>query len=285
MAKGDRSISLNYGSEKVVSTTKVRPLGTAGETPDGRRFRYAQNGAVALSAGNLVQAPAALESGIMDTAITVSTAVGDWNSTAVTPGIQIGRATRPTGESRGTQIGIVIGSGTTGVTHAADTYTDGYINIETSPGYGMYRVALDESTGSTATDYALELEIDDTLVEVVTQTSKLSLNPNPYSATIVTPAAAGTGLMLGVAPVDVAISAYFWVQTRGLASVDYDTNVVAVVGGPVRVGSAVAGAAQGQSTLATTVAALYNATYPVIGTFSTGIPDDTDRVTVMLTVE
>ena len=50
-------VGLNYGDEKVTFTDNQngRALGTVGILPDGRRFRWAQAGAVALVAGNILQ--------------------------------------------------------------------------------------------------------------------------------------------------------------------------------------------------------------------------------------
>jgi hypothetical protein len=271
----DTTIYAGYGAEKKTGTTKYHTLGTKMELPDGRVFRYALAAGVALGAGNVIQAQAAVEGGSGDTDVTVSTR-SDLGWSTVTANIPIGN----------TKVGIAWSSAGD---HPANTYVDGYLNVESTPGFGMHRIAKDESTGgtsSTAGHSVLVLDEGDKLVAALTTVSKLSLTPNLYSSVIVTPAGVSTGIVAGVTPVDVAVNAYFWVQTRGLASVDYDAAINAVVvGGPAAVGSTIAGAIEGLSTLATTVPALVRTSQPIIGIFSTGIPTDADRATVMLTLE
>lgn len=225
-----QSVGLKYGNEKVTSTTKYRTLGTRAVLPDGRVFRWSVNGAVALSPADLCQ-------------------------TAVEPSA-----------STHTNALNVVGGGTTGVTTltvvgvtiaVADFYADGYLVVDTSPGQGMYRIKSHEALTSAAAGIQVTFEEDDPLREALTSgTSKVGFRRNPYSSVIVSPTTL-TGVVLGVSPVAVPASQYFWLQTWGFCAVNADTA-------PVAGESVIApGASPGGVNAATSV--LTDVKYPVVG--------------------
>lgn len=275
-------VELNYGHEKLTTTTKGRTLGTKGVLPNGSVFWYGKAGATALEQGVGVIAKAGEGTNTHNLNLTPSTAVGDWDSTAGSPGIQVGKTT----------IGVVWVTN-----HSSGEYTDGHLAIETSPGMGMYRVVEDADSGDSATATTVRLHPDDGIIqEVLTTVTKVALHANPYSSIIVcndgTEVAALTGVLLGVTPVEVPANNYFWVQTAGPARVRYDDVVAGAIGHGIKMGpSASAGHGLGSpaTTVATTAAINTSAdqlaygAFPTIGYLMAPAPDDGDLMAVMLT--
>lgn len=274
-------VGLNYGMEKLVTTGKFHPLGTKGVAPNGDTYWYSRAGATALANGKVVCAKAQEGTNTHAVAITPSTALGDWNATAGSPGIQVGSAS----------IGAVWVTN-----HSSGEYTDGYMRVETSPGMGTYRIVGDADPGDSSTGTILRLHPDDTIVqEVLTTVTKLGFHASPYSSVIVTPvtaeAAALTGVVLGVTPVEVPLNNYFWMQSSGIAHVRYDSLIAALIGhsviaGPGGTAGDVIG---GPHTTVVTTAALSTlsqvmlGSFPVLGYAMSAIPDDGDFMQIMMT--
>ena len=241
------TVSLNYGQEKRVGTAKERQLGTRGVTADGRVFWYSRAGGTALANGVTVCAKGQEGSNQHATALVISTVLGDFNSTAGSPGIQVGSAT----------IGIVWVTN-----HSSAEYTDGYMMIDTSPGMGTYRVVSDPDKGDSSTATTLRLHPDDTIAqEVLTTVSRIGFHANPHSSVIVTPASASaqalTGVVLGVTQTEVPVNNFFWLQSSGIAHVRFNNLIAGLIGHSVITGpGATAGDVIGGSrtTLVTTAA-------------------------------
>ena len=118
-------VGLAYGRDKKFTSDKIHPLGTKGETPDGRVFYYAQAGAADLVGGTIIQSKAAEGSdAAAKTNLVPATSVGDWSGSNI-----------PTGSA---SIGVVWVTA-----HASGEYTDGYMTVDTTPGSVMYRVVSD----------------------------------------------------------------------------------------------------------------------------------------------
>lgn len=271
----DGLVRLSYGDEKRTYASKgEKRLGTPGVLPDGRVFYYAQAGATALNPNVLVQMKVGLVG--HNVSLTPSTSIGDWSTSAA--GIPIGSAS----------IGVVWVTG-----KDSGEYVDGYMTVETTPGAGMYRIAQDNDSGSSSTVTVIRLAEDDTLqIAALTTVSKLAFTPNPYTSLIVAQTTL-TGVVMGVTPVNVPISYYFWLQTAGPAAVRYNDLVAAVVGEKVVGGvGATAGDAVGMPKTTVTTTAAINTTLnplaytsrPTIGYALEGIPDDGDLLKVMLTI-
>ena len=211
-------VGLDYGEEKVTTTTKRRPLGTKGVSPDGRVFYYAQAGASALAAGTVLQ-----------------TKVSHGTSVHVS-GLAIVNATAT---------GVTTLSITVATTNAtANQYADGYVTVDTSPGQAMYRIKSHLAIASAATG-EFKLYDNDQIVDALTSgTTTVGLRENPFASVIVMPTTI-TGAPVGVAPVAVAAGSYFWAQTYGPAVVNTDTAPVAGV--PVSIPGASAGGVQTQT--------------------------------------
>ena len=157
----------------------------------------------------------------------------------------------------------------------------------------MYRVDSDPDAGNSATATIVRLHPDDSIkVAALTTVSKLAFTPNPYTSVVIAPLSTLTGAIVGVTPVNVTAAYYFWLQTAGMAAVEYSALVAAVVGHKVIGGfSATAGKAAGVPVYTGTIAQTVTVTgigqtqsRPTIGYALEGIPDAGDLLKVMLTI-
>lgn len=169
------------------TATPTVKLGSRATTRDGRVFYYAQAGAVALVAGDVLQA-AAIIANHANCAVT-ATAAGSF-SAAVTPGATGG---------------------------AANLYQDGYVNVSTTPDGGSYYVIDRHAAITSSTEFTLFLK--EPIQVAWTTSTKLDLVMNKHKNVIQCPATTLTGDVVGVAPVAVAIGGYFWMQTWGPCAV------------------------------------------------------------------
>lgn len=168
------------------SAVQNHPLGTIGETKDGRRFRYGVAGAVDTVAGSLYQMAAPLPNHLANTPPAV--AIGA-TSFSYTPGATAG---------------------------AANLYAEGFLQVDTTPGQGYtYQVAGHDAIASST---AFVLYLRDPIQIALTTSSRVGLIPSKYKNCIVCPTAV-TGRVAGVAPCIITLAQYGWFQTRGPASV------------------------------------------------------------------
>lgn len=227
------TVNLDYGSEKVTGTAKRFALGTRGVSPDGRVFYYALNGGTAIEGGRLVQAPILEEmtSGALMGGTSVFVTAG---STKTTPATTI--AIIPT-----TQIN-------------PSKLVDGWLIAMTTPSRAMYKIKQNLYVGSnssvqtTVQTGGIEITLyeQDKLIHPLTTAHRLALVANPYSSTIVAPAAL-TGAIIGATCSAVAAATYYWLQTFGPSLVEYNSGeLTAAAGSPVIPDSSVAGAFSGR---------------------------------------
>jgi hypothetical protein len=166
--------------------TQRHPLGTRGYTKDGRKFRYAQAGAVDLVAGNLIQGAAPLANHLANTPPAVAAGA---TSFTYTPGATAG---------------------------AANLYAEGYLQVDTTPGNGYtYQVS---GHGAITASTAFTLNLVDPIQVALTTSSRVGLIPNPYKNVIQCPTTI-TAKVVGVAPCVITATQYGWLQTFGCASV------------------------------------------------------------------
>lgn len=182
-------------------------LGSLATTGDGRYFRYAQAGAVALVPGNLQQSAAEV--------------TGNENLTAVAAAV-----------------GATTLVSTSTVTITANQYQGGWAIITTSAGAGyQYQIGSHAAFTSAAPTFTLT----DPIQVALTTGSRIDLVTNPYANTIVNPTVA-TALPTGVAIAATPIAYYGWIQTKGVANVLADGTVV--VGTSVVASNGTAGAVE-----------------------------------------
>jgi hypothetical protein len=174
------------------SNTQKCALGYRWALPDGRVFRYAKNGAVALVAGKAVQAPVQTNgvTYLLNRACGSAAAVGQ----------------------------MYIKVSATNMT--ADALVDGLISPMSGGLINSYTISGNDATASVMTKVNLKQP-----VRVATTTStKMVAVPNMYNGVVAVVAAtlANTGTVVGVPQTAVTASTttlpvYFWLQTYGPA--------------------------------------------------------------------
>lgn len=186
-------VGLNSGQEKETSSSdRGRALGVRGFTEDGRVFRWALNASVGLAPHKLIQGPA--ENSSNDDALDV---VG------------------------GTDTGVFTITVVNQATVTADEYKDGWVTVDTSPGFGMYKVKSHPAAASGA-ELEITLAGNDPLREALSSgTTKVGLRHSPYRGTIVAPTTI-TGALVGFTTCSVAPNRYYWVQEADWALVHTD---------------------------------------------------------------
>lgn len=227
-------LSIPDGEIFSLYTDRRFTLGQIAQTLDGRRFRFALNGAALLVAGDVLQAPVPVANHVLQTPATAGV-VGD-QALAVTLG---------------------------GTAVTANQYQDGGLATDLGTGFGYFypfaahgTVALSTSTGA-----IMQFKRGVTLqVAVPTTANSVSLTLSPYSGVL------QSATTLGSQPVGVAVKPipasgtppatpqYGWIQVGGPAAVT--TIGTVVIGSNVMVPTTTAGGC----------APVAAGTTPVIGT-------------------
>lgn len=175
------------------SSTQKCPLGTRLALADGRVYRYAKNAAVALAAGNLVQSAA--------------------------PVVQYSSAGSYLIATAGTAAGskVLTANSTAGAASAAaNFYADGFLGVAVGSGSGhVYQIRSHTASSSNTSFY---ITLYDGLKVAINSQSSLGMIENLYKDVIVHPASVPSGVTLGVTPMAITASYYFWLQTWGICS-------------------------------------------------------------------
>ncbi len=244
------TVHLSYGQEKVETSEQKQKLGTRGVLPDGRVFYYAKNSSTAITpAGKICDGIAAVAAHDMDLAAAAASA----GATSFTSG--------------------------TSLTVTKDQYADGYVLFNDGPAQGeVYRIKSNSAVSS-ATGLEITIDEPDGLRTALTTSSLFGLAYSPYKDVKIID---GDGTMttgpLGVNPIPVTASYYFWLQTSGIASV-LSGAAVAVVGDAIGFSQA-----SGESGAFDLWDVSANEDTAPIGT-AMGIPSvDTDNQIVMLDI-
>ena len=200
------------------------PIGQLAETPDGRLFRYALNGAVVTVAYNLYQA--AVVGANFDTlAIQTSASVGDTT--------------------------LLITNGATAVVE--DLWAFGTACVETSTGI-TYPIKSNTADGGTGT-VTLTLQDGAPIQAALTAgTETVNMAPSPY-LNIIIHASVPTSMPVGIPLVVVGLANYLWIQTHGLVQCLVDSADAWTAGWAVRPSDDHDGAVQGFDADAATNAA------------------------------
>ena len=186
-------------------TNPSASFGMTYTAPDGRRYRYARAGAVALVVGNLLQS-SAQDTGDQNIAATAA-AVG---ATSIT---------------------------TAAMTVTANQYAGGYVTVTVTPGLGStYRI----KSHAAYTAAAATFELEEPIQVALTATSTLDFVANPYNLVVVFPITP-TGVPVGVAVNDLAINGYGWIQVAGPCNIKNDAAGALTVGVQVMPSTSVAG--------------------------------------------
>lgn len=180
------------------------PLGQLAETPDGRLFRYALNGAVATIAHKLYQADV-VDDNFDTLAVQTTTAVGD------------------------TTLAITNGA----TTVVEDLFAFGTACCETSVGC-TYPIKSNTADGAGNATITLTLQKGVTIQTVMTAgTETINIAQSPYHTIEIHPSVP-TSMPVGVPLVIIGISQYGWIQTHGLVNILVDSDDAWTAGWCVR---------------------------------------------------
>ncbi len=203
------AVNLDWEEMMTQRSTQKFPLGTVGRMLDGRSFRYAKNGAVALRVGSVVQSIAPL----------------NWSAGAGTGPTVLESGTTQTSTWRTLQFETTF---TTLV--AKDYFKDGWLHVDTTGHLTIsgQMLQIKSSKAHTASSTLLELTLNDgqsLTATLNTSDAGFSLIKNPYDSVIVVAqgTAALAGDIVGVPPMAISANYYFWLQTWGLAPVESAT--------------------------------------------------------------
>jgi len=199
------------------TATKYFPLGAIAEARDGRRFRYCENGAVALTLALGNQA---------------AVGVAGWQDEIQTNNPDLAVATDK----------LITVTLTT--TATAGDLIDGYLTVEQGTGSDNLYLIKDNKTGvaNATSGYDVVIEIADQggLRTAFAVTSNITVTKNKWKDTVVFPTDP-TGPPTGVNLVDVPANYFYWAQTRGPCPVIKDSTDTIVVGDVCAFGPNVAG--------------------------------------------
>ena len=220
-------LSGSDGDQFAVHTTQRLAHGQEMRFPDGRRFRYARAGAVAVVPGKLYQAAIPVPDHVLRTP--VAAAVGDRT--------------------------ISLATGGTAITE--DQYRDGYVVVDlaTNTGFGyMYEVAAHPALAASIT-WAVPIR-STVQVAISTQATSASLVPNNYAGVILAVVATPTATIAGVSVKAIPIGGFGWIQVAG--------NCMCLTDGTLVKGTTVITGSVTGSVIAESSAA--SLTLPVVGT-------------------
>jgi hypothetical protein len=184
-----------YGFEKQTTSAKKQIYGATMALPDGRVFRYVENGGTAIGEGLVVasEAPA----GNHDEDLVVSTS----------------------GSAGGTTIGVTLG----GTAAAKNLYAEGYLfsNLASTTPHEMYKIKSHDAIASSGSGTITIDETDGFQTAITAGTDTVGLIKSPYKDVVVAPAAVA-GRFVGVTCADLEADYFGWVQVSGMASVKID---------------------------------------------------------------
>jgi len=181
------------------------------ELPDGRVFAHAKAGGTSLVAGQLQMTMAEIDTGRRyEMAVAADAAIG---------------ATSVTLTNSGTAL-------------TADDYADGYLFINDEAGAGQgegYAYKIKSSASAAAASSAVFTLADgDTISQaLVAGSSVAGLRCNEFKDVVIYKAGTIVGQPVGVAPIDVTLNYYFWLQRRGAVAALTAATIGAVGAGAV----------------------------------------------------
>ena len=184
-----------YGFEKQTTSSKRQVYGATMTLPDGRIFRYVENGGTAIGEGLLVASEAPAGNHDDDLVVATSSTVG------------------------GLTIGVTLG----GTAAAKNLYAEGYIrpNLAATTPHEMYKIKSHPAIGSSGSGTISIDEPDGFQTAIVAGTDTVGLIKSPYKDIVVAPAAVA-GRFVGVTCADLEADYFGWVQVSGIANVKID---------------------------------------------------------------
>jgi hypothetical protein len=174
------------GDQFKVHSTQQLSLGQEMKFIDGRRFRYAKAGAVAVVVAKLYQAPIPIADHVLKTPL--AAAVGARSVTLALGGTAV----------------------------AENQYRDGYVVVDlaTNTGFGhIYQVDHHKAIAASGS-FAVPLR-SPVQVAISTQASSVSLIPNNYAGVILAITTTPTATLAGVSVKPIPIGEFGWIQSAG----------------------------------------------------------------------
>ena len=197
------------------SDVPLHQVGVKGVTSDGRIFRYARNSSAAITGPGLLCKAADVVTAHEDITVAATGAIGDAS--------------------------ITLDIGGTAIT--ANQYNNGYLIINDDAGEGFTYLVIQHPASSAGSE-EIAFRIKPTLQAVITvDVSDASLVQNPHSNILITSGDVAD-FPVGVTPIAISASFYFWLQTGGIAAVLSDTTTAPVSGQPITIGDATYGAVE-----------------------------------------
>ena len=180
-----------YGFEKQTTSAQRPVLGAEMAFPDGRKYRYVENGGTAIEEG-LIVASEAVEAQHDEDLAVATTAAG---SSSVT---------------------VTLGS----TAAAKNLYAEGYLffnkpTLSTAGSRVFYKIKSHPQADAAATLALTIDEPDNTVIAVTNGTETAGLIKNPYKDIVVAPAAVA-GRFVGLAVCQIAANYFGWVQVAGM---------------------------------------------------------------------
>lgn len=204
----------DYGDEKETSTTKQYAFGTPMVLKDGRLFRYARAGSVAVVPGKLYDGPSATADHGCGTAdnLVVNAMAADSTNIKVRAG------------------------GTTAI--GTDAFVDGILAVRDDAGEGrMYTIKSNNSAAAGSANIVTVELFEKVRVAGSAETTTVSLRKNLYDSVLLKTAdTVSVNAIAGVPAASCAASAYFWIQRSGPCPILTDGTVI--IGRPVVAASA-----------------------------------------------
>jgi len=203
---------LQIGNQEVGENSSIQHhrLGQLAVTADGRKFRYAKNGAATGVAGNLYVA--------MDVVANDS-----------------GLAVATSAVAGATKVQVTLG----GTAHTADQYKDGYLTVNTGTNEGYtYQIRGNQAQSSTSGTAWVYL-YDPLETALTAGDEEVTLNYSPWALVLISTASGQADMPVGIMHTPLTINYYGWLQTGGMAPVEGDETFG--VGDDLTIGSSVAG--------------------------------------------
>ena len=169
----------------VQSAAKKEEVGALRILRDGRKFRYAKAGAGALAAGKLAVG-AAVGADVMNEACTAVHAIGD----------------------------VVFSETITSATYAENYFAGGYLHINDGTGEGHQYKIISSTAVATGTSITLMLDEPIRVATAGTSASEFSIIHSPWMAAV---ESTTLGCPVGITPIVVTATYYYWAQTCGPA--------------------------------------------------------------------
>jgi hypothetical protein len=184
-----------YGFEKQTTSAKKQVYGATMTLPDGRVYRYVENGGTAIGEGLVVASEAVEAQHDEDLVVATSASVG------------------------GFTIGVTLGSAAA----AKNLYAEGYLfsNLAATTPHEMYKIKSHPLIASTGSGTITIDEPDGFQTAITAGTDTVGLIKSPYKDIVVAPAAVA-GRFVGVTCADLEADYFGWIQVAGLASVKID---------------------------------------------------------------